>query len=234
MHRLTLRYEQQKFSQGFAACIGCDEVGRGSWAGPLVAAAVALRPELVRAVRLRPRVHDSKCLSQRRREQAYTFLTQRLPWAVHVIEPDELDRLGVGEANRRAIAQAAATLRSETSFVVIDGRGFAVNGAHACVVDADAKIFCVAAASIIAKVTRDRLMVHLHERYPQYGFAQHKGYGTPEHAAALRQHGPSPVHRKSFAPVLAMLGNPNGKSVRSTPISSSWGKRRWGGVTADQ
>ncbi len=203
MHRLTLRYEQLKFTEGFAACIGCDEAGRGSWAGPLVAAAVALRPELVRAIRFRPRVHDSKRLSQRRREQAYAFLTQRLPWAVHVIEPDELDRLGVGEANRRAIAQAAATLQSEKSFVVIDGRGFVVNGAHACVVDADAHIFCVAAASIIAKVTRDRLMVQLHERYPAYGFAKHKGYGTAEHAHALATYGPSPVHRRSFAPVAA-------------------------------
>lgn len=205
MHRITLRYEQQKFRLGFAACVGCDEVGRGSWAGPLVAAAVAVRPALLRGLRGRPRIHDSKLLSEQRREQAYAFLTQQLPWAVHVIGSDELDRLGVGEANRQVIAQAAAKLAEKHAFVVIDGLGFSAAGAHACVVDADAKIFCVAAASIIAKVTRDRIMGALHEQYPQYGFAQHKGYGTAEHQAALASHGPCAIHRTSFAPIAAKM-----------------------------
>lgn len=208
MHRLSsnlkLGFEKQKFSAGFSSCIGCDEAGRGSWAGPIVAVAVALRPKLLPMLRDRPRVHDSKLLTQQRRERAYAFLTERLEWAVQVIETAELDRIGVGEANRRAIAQAAAALQTKTSFTVIDGRGFSVNGAHVCVVDADANIFCVAAASIIAKVIRDRLMRQLHAQYPAYGFDRHKGYGTPAHLAALRQHGPSPMHRKSFAPIAAM------------------------------
>lgn len=204
MHRITLRYEQQKFRLGFAACIGCDEAGRGSWAGPLVAAAVAVRPALLRGLRWRPRIHDSKLLSEQRREQAYAFLTQRLPWAVHAIESDELDGIGLAEANRQVIAQAAAKLAEEHAFVVIDGQGFSVAGAHACLVDADARVFCVAAASIIAKVTRDRIMRVLHEQYPAYGFAQHKGYGTPEHQAALATHGPCAIHRTSFAPIAAM------------------------------
>ena len=211
MHRITLRYEQQKFAGGFAACVGCDEAGRGSWAGPLVAAAVAVRPALLRALRWRPRIHDSKLLSEPRRERAYAFITQRLPWAVHAIEASELDRLGLAEANRQVIARAAAKLAEEHAFVVIDGQGFRAEGAHACVIDADAKIFCVAAASIIAKVTRDRSMRALHEQYPQYGFARHKGYGTPEHQHALQRHGPSPIHRQSFAPIRTMLGMPNDK-----------------------
>lgn len=152
-------------------------------------------------LRDRPRVHDSKLLTQQRRERAYAFITERLEWAVQVIETAELDRIGVGEANRRTIAQAAAALQTETSFTVIDGRGFSVDGAHVCMVDADANIFCVAAASIIAKVTRDRLMEQLHDQYPQYGFAQHKGYGTPAHLAALAAYGPCSIHRKSFAPI---------------------------------
>lgn len=211
MHRLSLRYEQQKFSEGFTACVGCDEAGRGSWAGPLVAAAVAVRPDQLRSLRVRPRIHDSKLLSEQRRERAYAFITQRLPWAVHAIAADELDRLGLAEANRRAIARAAAALADERAFVVIDGQGFQVEGAHACLVDADARVFCVAAASIIAKVTRDRLMVALDAQYPAYGFAQHKGYGTVAHLDALHRHGPSPMHRRSFAPIHTMLGISNEK-----------------------
>lgn len=217
MHRITLRYEQKKFRLGFTACIGCDEAGRGSWAGPLVAAAVAVRPDQLRSLRRRPRVDDSKRLSEQRRERAYDFLTARLPWAVHVIAADELDRRGLAEANRRAITQAAAQLAAEHAFVVIDGAGFAVAGPHACLVDADARVFCVAAASIIAKVTRDRSMRALHEQYPRYGFAQHKGYGTPEHQTALATHGPCLIHRRSFEPIHTMLGNPNIK----IPISNT-------------
>jgi len=185
---------------GFADVAGADEAGRGACAGPLVVAAVVLPSGRRGEV---PGLADSKLLSAPAREAAYAQVLRRAQgWSVVVVPPQEIDRCGLHVMNLRAMRQAVGRLEPCPSYVLTDG--FPVGGLPApalAVWKGDRVAACVAAASIVAKVTRDRIMVQMHERYPQYGFFEHKGYVVPEHAAALREHGPSPEHRFSYVNV---------------------------------
>lgn len=202
--RLTL--ERALIAAGFATVAGLDEAGRGAWAGPLVAGAVALSDETLAASgRLLRLVRDSKTLTEQLRERAYAKLTRMLPWAVGAVSAQEIDRLGIAAANQRALERAASALPTGADCLLVDGRGFRFPWPHRQIVDGDATVFCIAAASIIAKVTRDRLMVALNRQYPGYGFRRHRGYGTPEHQAALDRLGCCPIHRQSFQPIAAVL-----------------------------
>jgi ribonuclease HII len=199
----TLQATLQRHGLGPVA--GVDEAGRGACAGPLVVAACVLRP--ADAKRL-DGLTDSKLLSPVVREEFYEAIVRRAEqYSVIVIPPTEVDRRGVHVANVEGMRRAVAHLAEPPGYVLTDGfpvRGF---GRPALAVQkGDQVAACVAAASVLAKVTRDRLMVELHEQYPQYGFAEHKGYCTPVHDAALVDHGPSPVHRYSFVNVRAALG----------------------------
>ncbi|TSC76651.1 MAG: ribonuclease HII [Parcubacteria group bacterium Gr01-1014_31] len=205
MIRPNFSNEKEMFAAGVRVVAGLDEVGRGAWAGPLIAGAVAISPGLLQSCkRIAWLVRDSKTLSERQRERAYGKLTAMLPWAVGAVSAGEIDAFGLSAANQQALTRAAAALPTRADFLLVDGRGFSFSTPHRQVVDGDARIFSVAAASIIAKVTRDRLMTALHRRYAGYGFDRHRGYGTPEHRAALQRLGSCPLHRRSYRPIAAL------------------------------
>jgi ribonuclease HII len=193
-------YERALRRAGLAPIAGVDEAGRGACAGPLVAAA-AILPEGKRGEV--PGLADSKLLTPLARERCYQHVVRRaLAWSVVVIEPEECDRLGMHVANVEALRRALARLDVRPSYVLTDG--FPVDGLEVpglAVWKGDRVAGCIAAASVIAKVTRDRLMTELHERFPAYDFATHKGYITPDHSAALRELGPCPIHRRRFVNV---------------------------------
>jgi len=178
---------------------GVDEAGRGPLAGPVAVAAVILDP--ARPVQ---GLDDSKKLSPARREALYPLIVERaLAWHVEMVAVEEIDRLNILHATLEGMRRCVAALGPRVELVRIDGN--AVPKGMPCMAEAivggDALEPAIMAASILAKVSRDRLMVELHARHPQYGFDLHKGYPTPSHLAALAQHGPCPHHRRSFAPV---------------------------------
>ena len=153
-------------------------------------------------------LNDSKQLSEQQREEIYTELAARddVHWATGMSDVAVIDTYNILRATWRAMVLALDALPVRPDFVLVDGLHVpAIRIRQKAIVKGDAKSFSIAAASVIAKVTRDRLMLQLHEQFPHYNFAQHKGYGTPEHLAALAQHGSSPIHRKSFAPVRQTL-----------------------------
>jgi ribonuclease HII len=194
-----LRYERQAYANHATRVAGIDEAGRGPLAGPVVAAAVVLpHPYHHNAL------NDSKQLTARQRDRLYEELTATagVAWATGSASVEEIDQLNILRATWLAMQRAVDGLVPPPDHVLIDGLPVkTISIKQTAIVGGDAKSFSIAAASIIAKVTRDRLMLALHAQYPQYNFAKHKGYGTAEHLVALQQHGPSPVHRSSFAPV---------------------------------
>ena len=186
-------------SSGFRVIAGVDEAGRGPLAGPVCVAAVVL-PEKFRHREL----NDSKMLSEGKREKLYEELTtdERIRWHCVSIAVDEIDRINILQATWKGMRAAVLALSPSPDAVLIDGlpvREYPVH--HVALVDGDSLSFSIAAASVIAKVTRDRIMRALALDHPEYGFESHKGYGTPQHLAALRRHGPCPHHRRSFSPV---------------------------------
>ena len=187
-------------SSGLTA--GVDEAGRGPLAGPVVAAAVVLDD-------LQPikGLADSKTLSPRRRERLYDEIRAKaLCCCVAEASVEEIDRLNILQATLLAMQRAVDGLRLRPQHVLVDGNRVPVLRVPVqAIVKGDARVQAISAASIVAKVHRDRLCVQLHERYPQYGFAAHKGYPTTEHLQALRQHGACEQHRRSFAPVRSVL-----------------------------
>jgi ribonuclease HII len=193
-------YETVLARAGFAPVAGIDEAGRGACAGPLVVAAVVLDPAGIRRI---PGLADSKLLTPQAREDAYAEVLRRaIDWHVVVIGAGQIDASGLHVCNVSGMRRAFAGLRSRPGYVLTDGfpvRGLGVPGL--AVWKGDRVCASVAAASVVAKVSRDRMMRDLHERYPLYGFDRHKGYVTDEHVAALAEHGPSPVHRYSFVNV---------------------------------
>lgn len=201
-------YEAALTRAGFGPVAGADEAGRGACAGPLVVAACIL-----------PRgrrgdiegLTDSKLLTPIARDRLYDEVVRRaLAYSVVIVPAAEIDAYGLHVANLAGMRRALGTLVPAPGYALTDG--FPVPGLgipNTAVWKGDATVACIAAASILAKVTRDRIMCELHERWPQYGFAQHKGYVTPVHSAALAQHGPCPEHRHSYVNVArALRGEP--------------------------
>jgi len=185
---------------GDATCVaGVDEAGRGPLAGPVVAAAVVLDPELDW-----DGIHDSKQLDAGKREVLYARVIQdarAFAWAV--VGPRAIDHGDIRRATLEAMRRAVSRLRLVPTLVLVDGRDV-VPGllqSQRAVIDGDATLLSIAAASILAKVVRDRIMLRLDRVWPAYGFARHKGYGTPDHLAAIARHGPCPLHRYSFSPI---------------------------------
>jgi ribonuclease HII len=191
-------YEARAWRSGLARIAGVDEAGRGPLAGPVVAAAVIIAPE--RRIR---GLADSKLLPSERREELFGLIGARaLAIGVGIVDQETIDRINILQATRRAMLEALAGLAIVPDLVITD---FVALAGLPCpqrnLVDGDARCASVAAASIVAKVTRDRLMLDADRAFPQYGFAQHKGYATPEHLAALDRHGPCPLHRRTFSGV---------------------------------
>jgi len=214
-------YEIVLARAGFAPVAGIDEAGRGACAGPLVVAAVVLDPASIRRM---PGLADSKLLSPQAREDAYQQVLRRaIDWHVVVIGSDQIDATGLHVCNVSGMRRACAGLRAKPGYVLTDGFPVRGLGAPALAVwKGDRVTASVAAASVLAKVSRDRMMRDLHERYPQYGFDRHKGYVTDEHVSALAEHGPSPVHRYSFVNVVraAAQTGPNATEV-TTPVMTA-------------
>ena len=197
-------YEATLARSGFAVVAGADEAGRGACAGPLVVAACVVSPRLRRTL---DGLTDSKLLTAAARERYYDILVRRATaYAVVIISHDEIDRFGLHVANVAGMRRAIGQLDAPVSYALTDG--FPVAGLpvpSAAVWKGDAVTACIAGASVLAKVTRDRIMTELHERWPHYEFARHKGYITPEHSAALLEFGPSPVHRRRYVNVRRAL-----------------------------
>jgi ribonuclease HII len=200
-------YEVVLGRAGFAPVAGIDEAGRGACAGPLVVAAVVLDPARIKRM---SGLADSKLLTAAAREEAYAeVLRWALDWHVVVIGNDQIDAMGLHVCNVAGMRRAFAGLRCRPGYVLTDGFPVRGLGAPALAVwKGDRVTASVAAASVVAKVSRDRMMRDLHERYPLYGFDRHKGYNTDEHERALAEHGPSPVHRYSFVNVNRAVAGP--------------------------
>ena len=192
--------ERKAMRKGAKLVCGIDEAGRGPWAGPVVAAAVVLDPKCI------PHgLNDSKKLSEARREALFEPIMASARVGIGIAEVDRIDRDNILQATLWAMAQALDQIEGVALALVDGNRAPALPCPVQTIVEGDAKSLSIAAASIIAKVTRDRIMVGHDQAYPGYGFARHKGYGTALHQEALRRHGVPPLHRTSFAPIAALL-----------------------------
>jgi ribonuclease HII len=202
----TLDGERLWWSHGARHVAGVDEVGRGALAGPLIAAAVIL-PATEASLDRFTGVADSKLLSPEQRDAWFAVIQREaVAVGVGVVESCELDDVGLGPANRLAMERAVYRLPIEPDVVFLDAAVTELSLPQVGLIDGDARCLSIAAASIIAKVTRDRLMIELAQIEHRYGFAVHKGYGTAAHLTALREHGPCAAHRRCFAPVSELLG----------------------------
>jgi ribonuclease HII len=197
-----LQFENRLWGRGVEWIAGVDEAGRGCLAGPVVAAAVILPPDAEL-----PGLDDSKKLSASKREALYDAIKgQAVAYAIARVDAEDIDRINILQASLRAMREALNDLTRAPQHVLVDGHvrpGSAYE--ETALVDGDARSLSIAAASVLAKVHRDRLMVAADQDHPEYGFAGHKGYGSPDHMLALRTHGPCPLHRRSFAPVAELV-----------------------------
>ncbi len=209
--RAGLEHEQALWAAGYRAIAGVDEAGRGAWAGPVVAAAVILPADPAALAPLLGHVDDSKRLTPAARERALALIEQRaLAVGVGSMSSAEIDRVGIAPATRAAMLAALAALAVAPDFVLVDyltlpGLAKPQRG----IPHGDAASLSIAAASIVAKVTRDRWMAAQDEAFPGYGFAGHKGYGVTAHAQALARLGPCALHRRSFRPVSTSIATPD-------------------------
>ena len=195
--KVLLTHERALNKSGYLIIAGVDEAGRGPLAGPVVAAAVILK-----TFDFKERIDDSKRLSAKKREKAYREIFKKSVVGVGIVGEKTIDRINIYQATKRAMHKALSELEIPPKYVIVDGiMRLSTKCPIKCIPQGDSKSLSIAAASIIAKVTRDRIMVGYDNVYPQYGFARHKGYGTKYHMAAIKNHGPSPIHRRSFRPI---------------------------------
>ena len=199
-------FERELWSRGVTRVAGVDEAGRGPLAGPVVAAAVIF-PHPGSAAGLDERLrdlNDSKQLTARQREDFFSILTANaeIRFAIAVVDAETIDRINILRATHRAMNEALARLQPQPEHVLVDGRPVkSMSLPNTALVKGDARSYSIAAASVLAKVTRDRMMREYAQQFAGYGFADHKGYGTPQHLAALAERGPCAIHRMSFAPL---------------------------------
>lgn len=201
-------FEREHFERGFTLLAGVDEAGRGPLAGPVVAAAAVLPAEWIKdgMPEIFLRLNDSKKLTEKIREGLFRDIESEpmIRKAVAIIDSETIDRINILQATHRAMNEAIAKLNPPAEYALIDGTPVkSLTLPQTAIVKGDSKSYSIAAASILAKVTRDRLMIEYHKHWPEYGFCRHKGYGTAAHMAAIETHGPSPIHRRSFAPLRA-------------------------------
>lgn len=191
----TYEYENKRYAEGYTAVCGCDEAGRGPLCGPVVAAAVILPKDAVIEG-----LDDSKKLTEKKREKLFDIIKETaIAYAIAEASPEEIDEINILNASMLAMRRAVEMLPKKADFALIDGnhsRDFDIP--TEAVVKGDSKSYSIAAASILAKVTRDRGCIELDRQFPMYGIAKHKGYPTKEHMDAVREYGPSPIHRRTF------------------------------------
>ncbi len=196
-----LRHERRARAEGYAVIAGVDEAGRGPLAGPVVASAVILDPDMDLAD-----INDSKALSDTQRRKALAIIAAAAEIGVGVVSNENIDRINIYEASLLAMKLAIADLHRIPDLILVDGRpARGLDIKQRAIIKGDRLSMSIAAASIVAKVVRDQMMLEFDKQYPQYRFAKHKGYGTSEHLECLKKFGASPIHRHSFAPVMACL-----------------------------
>jgi len=196
---MPLYREEQRYHKEYGIIAGVDEAGRGPLAGPVVTAAVIL--DMKKRI---PGLNDSKKLSEKKREEFYEIITKEaICWEIKIVSPEIIDKINILQATLFGMEEAVLSLKIKPNICLIDGNKIPKKliGFSKAIVKGDAKIASIAAASILAKVTRDRLMRKLHERFPQYNFKKNKGYPTKEHIAALDKYGVLDCHRKSYKPI---------------------------------
>lgn len=211
----TLKEEDALWARGYRHLAGVDEVGRGPLAGPVVAAAVILPAT---SAEFYNRVRDSKLLTAAQRERLCAEIQEHaLAWATAGVSSQEIDRTGIGPATKKAMSEAIQGLTVRPDFLLIDAVKLPTVGLpQKSIIKGDSTCLSIASASIVAKVHRDRLMTDAEKEYPGYGFDRHKGYGTSEHLARLRDLGLCPLHRRSFAPAQLIEGGPKAEERRHT------------------
>ena len=200
------QYEREHHSLGLTRLAGVDEAGRGPLAGPVAAAAVILPIKwttygLPNSLQ---RLNDSKHLTEKTREELFAAIhaETQICFGIGIIDAAIIDQINILQATHRAMNKALAQLAPPAQHALVDGHPVpSFTTPQTAIIKGDSKSFSIAAASILAKVTRDRLMLDYHQKWPEYGFSKHKGYGTAIHLAAIKQHGPCPIHRLSFAPM---------------------------------
>ena len=187
--------EDSVYEEGYNIICGVDEAGRGPLAGPVYAAAVILPKDLVI-----PGLNDSKKLSEKKRDELFDIITsEAVSYGIARAEVEDIETLNILQATFKAMNLAIAALKPEPELALVDGNNVSgIAFKSRCIVKGDARCADIAAASILAKVSRDRYMLEMAREYPEYGFEKHKGYGTKAHYAAIREFGPSPIHRMSF------------------------------------
>ena len=199
-------FERTLWQKNLTRVAGVDEAGRGPLAGPVVAAAAILPPQWSESdlpLELNG-LNDSKQLTEIQRERFFAFLTscREVEFSIAQIDAAQIDEINILQATHRAMNDALAKLNSQPQHALVDGRAVkTMRVPQTAIVKGDARSYSIAAASVLAKVTRDRLMLGFHAQFPEYGFAEHKGYGTAKHLAAIAQFGACQIHRKSFAPI---------------------------------
>lgn len=199
---MSLEYEQQYYSNEIRYIVGCDEAGRGCLLGPVVAGAVILPRDFKCDL-----INDSKQLSEKQREEAYKIIKENaIAWAVAEVSAEEIDEINILNASRKAMIEAMKKLNHQYDMILTDAVKMQTDLPFEAIIHGDAKVMCIAAASIMAKVTRDHICYELDKKYPQYQIAKHKGYGTKVHLEALEKYGPvKGLHRFSYAPIKKFL-----------------------------
>ncbi len=202
----TYKHEQKKFHEGFLLVAGCDEVGIGPLAGPVIAATVVLDPDSIDGKRTKSkwwyRVRDSKTTSEAEREELVEFIKDHsLDFGVGIVSRETIDEINIHQAGMLAMEKSVSSLKQPPDFLFLDGihKIKSISVPQQPVISGDEKILSISAASIVAKVARDQILKQLHETFPEYGFDQHKGYGTKFHRAAILKYGVTPAHRHSFS-----------------------------------
>ena len=212
-------------SRNKTVIVGIDEAGRGPIAGPVVAAACFLPENL----QLHPLIRDSKQLTADQRDEAYEWITSHCVYGCGIVEAEEIDSIRILSATEKAMHLAVASVAETTTptYLLVDGRDkFWFDYPHSSIIGGDVLEPCISAASVIAKVTRDRLMVEYDRAFPAYDFAYHKGYATPQHIDLLRARGPCPLHRKTFLTQFFEDAESVLNPVLPSPLASTRGRRR--------
>ena len=198
---MNLKEEKRIYRRGYKRVVGLDEAGRGPLSGPVVAGAVSVRFDFLIPKELKD-VKDSKQLSFKKREELYKAIVKNpnLKWGIGKVSPRIIDKVNILQATKLAMEKAVKNIKPD--FLIIDGNfRINLNVSQKSIIKGDQKVFSIAAASIIAKVTRDRMMIKYDKKYPQYGFGKHKGYPTKLHRKMIKKHGPCKIHRYSYQPV---------------------------------
>lgn len=196
-----IQEEKRLWRKGFNLIAGIDEAGRGPLAGPVVAAAIIINKNDFQLLKRNKLIRDSKQLSEKQREQAYNLLIDKIKWGIGIVSEKEIDRINILNATKKAMEKALKNLSKKTliDFVLIDGNIILkIKQKQKSIIKGDQKILSCSAASIIAKVERDKIMIKYDKKYPNYGFKEHKGYGTKKHYENLKKHGLCAIHRRSF------------------------------------